>query len=120
MKTYPGGMQVFKAGQTFQLRQRTYTPFNMLSTLSGAFLLNGDYTTLNGFVACPDNTRYYETDTYLTIQNLDTNEILFQIQPKPAEEPIPISVDVTGLDRIRISATWCTFYNATLTTISRE
>ena len=122
MKTYPAGQQAFKAGQSFQLRQRTYTPFNVLSSPSGGvFLLNGDYKTLSGFVACPDNAVYSEMLTYLTIWNRDTNEILFKIQPKPAEEPLPVSVDVTGVDKIEIVTTTsgCTFYNATLTTLSR-
>ena len=115
MKTYPGNQSLFSTNDKFEVRQQTYTPFNSLKA-SGVFLLGGNYTTLHAFAALPDSVRYDVTT--LKITNEDTGDTLLEIQLKQGEEPVEINLDVTGVDKLRISHI-AKFFNATLTPIPR-
>lgn len=119
MKTYPGAASIFKTGKSFEVRQKTYSPFNALGTIDGgSFLLNGDYTELKGFVAVPDGKSF--SSSYCKFTNPDTGEELLKVDVKSAEDPVEVSLNVTGLDKLKIWTNGSYFFNATLTTINKD
>ena len=123
MKTYPQGLTVFEAGQTFTVRQKSYTPFNTFrNAYNGSiFLLNGDYTELNGLIALPDGTGSESVQSYFSFIDADTDKELLRVDAKMAEDPVEVSVNVTGVDKLKILTGGIRpyFFNATLTPISK-
>lgn len=122
-KTYPHNIQAFKAGTTFRVRQQQYTPFNSAVLEGSTYLLNGNYTKLDAMVAAIDGSSRPPVSGSVVFTDADTNQVLLEIATDPLKDPIPISVDVTGVDRLHIRvdiAQGARLFNATLTTISQE
>lgn len=118
MKTYPGGATAFKTGQSFNVRQKTYTPFNSFAYYNETFLLNRDYTTFEAMAAVVDAPN--ASSAKIIIRNADTKDVLFEASVEPGEEPIPVTVDVTGIDKLSISVeAYVKLFNATLTPITK-
>lgn len=85
------------------------------------FVLNGEYKELNGFLIVPDMYPNYETT--ITFTNVDTGEIIEKFTTKHGEKPLKVTVDVLGIDRLKIETkfeSYGVFYNAYLTPISAE
>ena len=83
------------------------------------FVLNGEYKELNGFLIVPDSYSGYETT--ITFTNVDTGEIIAKFTTKHGEKPLKVTVDVLGIDRLKIETEYGgMFYNAYLTPISAE
>lgn len=129
LKPYPRDyLTIFLTGtnQSVKVRQKTYSAFNLFDNRwSGhdtpTYLLNGDYTELNGFAAVPDGCN---KPGYVQFVNQDTGEELLRVDVNPAEDPVAISLNVTGVDKLRISTSSDSlydicFFNATLTPISK-
>ena len=126
MKSYPNGLTAFKTGDSFKVRQQTYTPFNSVVSYSynwaDTYLLNGDYTTFEGMVAAIDGSSNPPFSGSVVFTNADTNEVLLEVVTEPMKDPVPVTVDVTGVDRLTIrvdTKQGARLFNATLTTISR-
>lgn len=121
------GSFYFKRDDEFRVRQQNYTPFNSCKFPSKSqFLLKENYTELKGFVAIPDTVSTdlssFRVTARLVISDADTGAVLYQYEiPDRQGEPIPITVDITGVDRLVIDyGAPLKFYNVTLTTISRD
>ena len=121
MLVYPENYQRFLRNQSFVCRQETYNPFNMMVG-SGTYLLGGKYETLQGSFAIKDDA--INTDDTLRIyagSKNDLGELLAEYPLEKADEPIDISVNVSGLDQIyiEVSKGAGVFYNATLTPVQQ-
>lgn len=84
--------------------------------------MNGDYTTFEAMVAAIDGSSNPPFSGSVVFTDEDTNEVLLEIVTEPVKEPIPITVDVTGVDRLRIrvdTKQGARLFNATLTPISK-
>lgn len=83
------------------------------------FVLNGEYKELTGFLIVPDSEA--NRTTTITFTNVDTGEIIDKFTTKHGEKPLKVTVDVIGIDRLKINcASGGRFYNAYLTPISAK
>ncbi len=84
----------------------------------GKFLLGGKYKTFNAMLLGVDTENGSTEENTIIFTDIDTGKELASYTVKTFEEPIAISVDVTGVDKFRISTQHsyaCYLYDATLT-----
>lgn len=115
LKTYPNNAAAFKTDETFEVRQKPYSPFNVFTNNHSTFLLDGNYTMLHASAAVPDNR---QSTGYVAFVDPDSKEELLRVDVNKGEDPVEVALDVTGLDKININysgGAW--LYNVTLTPI---
>jgi len=105
----------FISAQSFMNRQEKYSPDNMLYAFAGesilgwtlkdvptgysvTYLLNGDYTALKVNAASIDG----QGSTTFIFQDGDTMKELKKVTLAPGDKPVELTIDVTGLDKLRI------------------
>ncbi|WP_110462799.1 stalk domain-containing protein [Ruminiclostridium sufflavum] len=105
----------FISAQSFMNRQEKYSPDNMLYAFAGesilgwtlkdvptgysvTYLLNGDFTTLKVNAASIDG----QGSTTFIFQDGDTMKELKKVSLASGDKPVELSIDVTGIDKLRI------------------
>lgn len=104
--------QGFEQNKSFTCRQEEYHPFNYFHNRSNVYLLKGKYTTFQAEFANASTDPNYVQE--LTFYDPDSKTELARFSAAGGEAPIPISLDVTGMDKLGIISKG-TLFNATLT-----
>lgn len=129
------GDLTFATGGSFTNRQQSYTPYNMFMGTasennggSSVYLLNGDFETFSATLSAVDG----KGGTWVKLYDGDKGTLLKEIRVNDNEEPVTFSVDVVGIDKLKIQVATAynnyqtvvyytptgALYNATLTSIS--
>ena len=101
---------------TFLSRQTTIKSDNA-NLCHGTFLLGGKYKTFNAMLLGVDTTDGTSKENTIVFRDADTRRELASYTIKAFEEPINISIDVTGVDKLDIRTQnnyTCFLYDATL------